>query len=201
MIVLGLLMPNFGLGFFIKSLVANLAVYPAICALLITSFFFLLSAAGFVGTVLIRIIQSIADVATALPNWNPSMFQADSSSWTPPLGGADGNLLPIIFLFTSLGVMLLIPKVVEIIKSAISGKPFAYGTAIGEGLGPLAAGYALGSGFAREQAGAFGRAAYQAAGGPNWTTIAKQMGAQFRPSGTPNIPAGPTRTSSGKPRT
>jgi hypothetical protein len=55
----------------------------------------------------------------------------------------EAKLLPILYLFVSLGIMLLIPKVAEIIKSAITGKQFAYGSAIGEGLAPFMAGYGL----------------------------------------------------------
>ncbi|MBU3957277.1 hypothetical protein KKI19_03340 [Patescibacteria group bacterium] len=58
--------------------------------------------------------------------------------------GPTGNLilLPIV----GLGILLMTPKVSDMIKAFFAGKPFEYGTAIGEAMGPITgvAGYGLG---------------------------------------------------------
>jgi hypothetical protein len=58
----------------------------------------------------------------------------NGGAWPPLLGntGAGALLLGVSFvLFT------LIPKANEIVQGFITGRPFAYGTAIGEAFGPV----------------------------------------------------------------
>ena len=61
---------------------------------------------------------------------------ASNTGW-PPLLGSSNAMLGLIFVGASVMVLTLIPKVAEIIKGAISGRPFAYGSAIGEAWGPV----------------------------------------------------------------
>ena len=52
-----------------------------------------------------------------------------------------------MMVFVSLSVIMLIPKVAEIIKSAVSGRPFGYGAAIGEAMAiPIIAGKGIAGG-------------------------------------------------------
>jgi len=61
-------------------------------------------------------------------------FNKAGPTWTPPVIGVGGEaLLPLL----SIGILMLANKVPDIIKSAFEGKPFPYGTAIGEALGPV----------------------------------------------------------------
>jgi hypothetical protein len=53
-----------------------------------------------------------------------------------PIGGD----LDIVWLFASFVVITLIPNIAGIIKSMIQGKPFGYGTAIGEAIVPIGMG-------------------------------------------------------------
>jgi hypothetical protein len=64
-----------------------------------------------------------------------------------PFGGSETSLpgfLPFelgtgfLGWILTFGVFFIIPKVGDIIKSMAEGKPFAYGTAIGEAFGPVA---------------------------------------------------------------
>jgi hypothetical protein len=67
----------------------------------------------------------------------------NTSRWPPLLGygGSSGGLwLGILFLGVSFMLFTLIPKATEIIQGFISGKPYAYGSAIGEAMGPITAG-------------------------------------------------------------
>ncbi len=57
------------------------------------------------------------------------------SLWTPPLLGAFGESTgQAIGAILGFGILLLTPKVNDIIKSMFEKKPFEYGTAIGQGL-------------------------------------------------------------------
>ncbi len=86
------------------------------------------------------------------------------NSW-PPLLGAGNKITALVFAGTSLSIMMILPKVVELIQGFMTGKPFAYGTAIGEAVGPVGAVWgATGGkvvGVAKEYAGA--EVQYQAA--------------------------------------
>ena len=83
----------------------------------------------------------------------PPLVNDPLVGWSPPLIGLAGNGTPLIFVIVSLVIIMLIPKVADIIKGIITGRPFAYGTAITEALGPGAAAgrmgglYAAGSAF------------------------------------------------------
>jgi hypothetical protein len=55
--------------------------------------------------------------------------------WDPPLT-IGSSFQSLLWLGASFATISLVPKVADMIKAAISGKPFAYGTAIGEAFGP-----------------------------------------------------------------
>ena len=54
--------------------------------------------------------------------------------WIPPMIGGIGTTVAGIIGF---GMLLLLPKVPQMVKEALQVKPFPYGVAIGEALGPL----------------------------------------------------------------
>lgn len=53
------------------------------------------------------------------------------------VGGADRFLGAIFVSIISIVILLLAPKAADIIQSFLSGKPFEYGTAIGQAFGPI----------------------------------------------------------------
>ncbi len=71
-------------------------------------------------------------------HWSHSSIQASSAAYWPPLlaiggGGAGTNVgVGLLFWAASFAIFAIIPKTAEIIQSFIQGKPFSYGTAIGE---------------------------------------------------------------------
>lgn len=86
-------------------------------------------------------------------------FGGGAGDWIPPLsfGGINssvdlgplrtaGTIIPLnnpntimalVWIVASFMALSMIPKTAELISSFLSGKPFAYGTAIGEALGPI----------------------------------------------------------------
>ena len=129
MILAGTFSSGLGFGAWLRQLVANVAVFPMVRLMLFLSHYF------FWG---MRLKNE-----TILAGWktvNPMEII--------PFGG-ESTLLPgylpfnvgtgILGWILSFGVFFLTPKIGDIIKSMIEGKPFAYGTAIGEATAPLAA--------------------------------------------------------------
>ena len=66
---------------------------------------------------------------------------ANSINVTNPAAGSTGVGGMLILSFMSLGLLLLTPKISDMIKAFLARKPFEYGTAIGEavgqGIGPV----------------------------------------------------------------
>lgn len=134
-IILGTLIPSFGFGAWVKSLAGNLAVFPVTGFLIMLAFKFLflaLSSSFPQGDT----FQNILSFFIGAPLAGASLGTS-SAAWPPLLGGE--RLIPLIFVGVSVIIFSLIPKAADLIKSMIEGKPFAYGTAIGEAMGPVSA--------------------------------------------------------------
>jgi len=58
---------------------------------------------------------------------------ANPLRWAPPLMGLAGNAMQLLIGF---GILLMSPKVADMVKEALQVKPFPYGTAIGEPFRP-----------------------------------------------------------------
>ncbi|HET7098627.1 MAG TPA: hypothetical protein VFI61_00095 [Patescibacteria group bacterium] len=148
-ILIGTVTPFGGAGAWLKGLAANLAVYPVVSFMYVLSFFFLaqgFSSAFPVSNIPTNLSTSVP-VIGGLSNFLTFPFGIkadilkDTSTWTPPMLGASWeSWLGFLWLGVSLVIMTLIPKTAEIIQSAISGKPFAFGAAIGEAVGPIGRG-------------------------------------------------------------
>ncbi len=131
-ILLGTITPGGGFGAWLRNMLANLAVYPLVATMFLLAFIFL------------------GGAFSALPDWQPLIdfitkampfnispaFLGDTNFWDPPLtfGSGAGGLL---WLGASFVIILLIPSAANMIKAVISGQPFAFGTAIGQAIGPL----------------------------------------------------------------
>jgi len=150
-IALGSILPGMGFGSWLRSLAANLAVFPITGALFYFALYFLISSLvfaldTFLGMDWVRI--NILGFFSLRLGLNINLLPGEA--WSPPLIGMAGQGVALIFVMTSLAILLIIPKIADIIKGIISGRPFAYGTAIGEafgapvGLAGNAASYALG---------------------------------------------------------
>jgi hypothetical protein len=134
-IAMGTVMPGLGFGSWLKAFVANLAVFPVTGLLLALSFVFLLTAGNILGGAIVEfnwwqllgvIIPGGAGLGTAI---------ASNTGW-PPLIGGSSAMLGFAFVGVSFMIFTLVPKAADVIKGLISGRPFAYGTAIGETFGP-----------------------------------------------------------------
>lgn len=137
-ILTGTVVQGAGFGSWLRSMAAELAVYPVMTIMFFLAFLFL---------------------GAGMPDWFPrTIFGVGSSTlsgtpWNPPLtlGTGGTNTSQILWVITSFVIISLIPKTADIIQALISGKPFAYGTAIGEALGPARAtagfGVAGGAGY------------------------------------------------------
>jgi hypothetical protein len=125
-IALGVLVPNFGFGQWVKNYLSNLSVFVVTGVLSLFAWIFEIMAWNqvFNGTTL-------------------TLSPTNSTNPWPPLLGS-GNSANLLFLGVSFVLFTLIPKSTEIVQGLISGKPFAYGSAIGEAMGPIK----LGSGIA-----------------------------------------------------
>lgn len=140
-IAAGIVVPSAGFGAWIKSLLANLAVYPVVAVLIVISFIFLAEAAGPLISAILNVSGELREVIFGNDAFFPFRFDAglvDKNAWNPPLTLGAGSLQPLLFLGISYAIIVMIPKVGEMIKSMIEGKPFGYGTAIGESVsGPV----------------------------------------------------------------
>jgi len=142
LILLGTISQGVGFGSWLRSMAANLAVYPLV---------------GLMFTLALLFVRA------GLPDWwpawltpldiNTGFFQGPP--WDPPLtfgtGGASSSHL--LWVLVSYGIIVLIPKVSDIVQGFISGKPFPLGTAIGESLGgPVKPVAGYGAGYFAEKA-------------------------------------------------
>lgn len=128
MILAGTFSSGIGFGAWLRQLVANVAVFPMVRIMLFLAHYFFwgmrvaeenTATLHFLNP--LKILPSGGEVVV-LPGYLPFNVK----SW----------LLGWIFSF---GVLFLIPKIGDIIKAMIEGKPFAYGTAIGEAAAPIGA--------------------------------------------------------------
>lgn len=129
-IVLGIVVPGMGFGAWLKQFIANLAVFPVVGLMFSLSFVFLWEA-------FIRNFSGdLASIAGRFVIGGLVTGAFGNQSWPPLLGTSGDQTLALLFLAVSFVIFTLIPKSADIIKSIITGRPFAYGSAIGETLGP-----------------------------------------------------------------
>lgn len=136
-IAIGIVYPGIGFGTWLKSLAANLAVFPLVGTMYIIAFWFLYIALQ-MGTAQLGDIGGIGSMVcqfTRGPNadcdWVPDFY----GGW-PPLMGTDRYMFSFVLLMASFVVLTMISKAADLIKSFISGRPMAFGTGLGEAVGP-----------------------------------------------------------------
>jgi hypothetical protein len=144
-IAIGVLIPSFGFSAWIKSFASNLAVFVMTSVLIFFAFIFMLyglktglDAIAGPGTPFVDFVFKLllgSNLATS------SVALRNPNNWPPLIGpsgffgGAQG-IMGLLYLGVSFVMFTLIPKANEIIQGFISGRPFAYGSAVGEALGP-----------------------------------------------------------------
>ena len=140
-ILLGAISPNAGFGQWLRSMAAQLAVYPIIGTMFVLASLFIRQSlpATFLG------IQT-----DYFSPFDIKFGSLTGQAWSPPLtlGAGSEDVSRLLWLFVSYGIIVLIPKTAEIIQGFISGKPFPFGTAIGESVQkPIQVGAGAGAGY------------------------------------------------------
>jgi len=172
-----------GFAGWLKNLASNLAVFAAIGPMLAIAFLFLANALPngweeVTGPPLPAGTTLLEFAGDNIP-FHPNAGVLGDSNWIPPFLPF-GYDLDMVWLIASFVVMTLIPNVANMIKSAIAGKPFGAGTAIGAVVGGAAglATYPL-----RTTWGAYSEAQNKYLGGlmmnaaqPHWERVARRFG-------------------------
>lgn len=73
--------------------------------------------------------------------WDLSPFSTatNNSLWTPEIIGGTASMAPLLWLAISFSFIVMIPQAINIMKMAIMGERWAYGTAFNEAAGPARA--------------------------------------------------------------
>lgn len=138
-ITLGTFMPSLSFGSWVKSYVSNLAVFLVTGILIIFSFMFLITG----GDLALSQVTSFSNAQNAFNSIFTAVFGSSTftpignstiAAW-PPLLGSGSAGVGLLFVLGSFVIFCLIPKANEIIQSFLSGKPFAYGSGVGEAFG------------------------------------------------------------------
>lgn len=129
MILFGIVLSNTGFSQWLRGLFAKLAIYPMVAMMFFFAFFFLRQA-----------LPVDWGIVNDVFPFDVTYQSSGANSWKPPFTfGVSNNAvtggIDILFVVMSFVIITMIPKTVEIIQGILSGKPFAYGSAIGEAVG------------------------------------------------------------------
>jgi hypothetical protein len=114
-------------GAWFKKLMSQLIVYPLFGLIFFFSFFFLVQGS----------ISPLSGEASKL-KFKPVHDAIGNNSWVPPfsyfglIGGSTASADNILWTVVSFMIFSQATKVVEIVQAAMTGKPFGFGSAIGE---------------------------------------------------------------------
>lgn len=139
-ILLGTVSPGGGFGGWLRSYMANLAVFPTVGILFVLSYIFLILALreNFTGFFPDSLGGFFTQIGLGLPATSGIAAAAQHQGWPPLLVFPFQNSAALLFAGVSVVIIFIIPRTIEMIKALVEGKPFAYGTAIGEAFGPIA---------------------------------------------------------------
>jgi hypothetical protein len=134
-ILAGTLVPSMGFGAWFKKLIADILVFPVTGLVCWFAWALLWSAYA----------QAAFDVSTYWKNHVFTIFGGAGGTpdaWIPGIIGASGlgassGITGILFLAMSFGMIVLIPKIPDMLKGMILGEKFSFGTAMGEAYGPI----------------------------------------------------------------
>ena len=136
-IMAGVIAPQIGFGLWLRKLVAEVLVYP------VTGLFFylamkLLGSSMMFSIMNIKNILGIKDLIDAILTPFGGSF-GSGIAWVPSIIGSADKIIPFFFMIASFGLIVAIPKVVDILKFAIMNAKFDFGTAMGEAAAPFTA--------------------------------------------------------------
>jgi hypothetical protein len=135
-IVAGVIVPNFGFGQWLKSYISNLSVFIVTGALYLFSIIFLtqgvyIGLKDIAGGLIVSLLSPIFGSAIG-GSLIASGLASNYTTFPPLLGSGSAQGVGLLFLGVSFVLFTMIPKATELIQSLLSGKPFAYGSALGE---------------------------------------------------------------------
>ncbi|MFC1625583.1 hypothetical protein ACFL1Q_00875 [Patescibacteria group bacterium] len=134
-IVLGALVPQIGFGTWLKKMAAELSVFPLTGLFLFLAWKLMWTSYGF--NLKILASKSIfADIINEVMGLFGANTQLVDVIWVPSIIGFGESLSGFILLLMSFGIIIALPKVVNIVKAAIMGERFTYGDAINEAMAP-----------------------------------------------------------------
>ena len=123
-IMAGAIIPSMGFGAWFKKLMADILVFPLTGLLIWFAWATLWSSFGLA----IGDVGRYWSISMADDSWIPGIVGAGT------LAGTTTGLSGIIFLAISFGIIIMIPKIPNIIKQFMTGEKFA-GTGLGEAMG------------------------------------------------------------------
>lgn len=123
-ILVGVLPGSNAITGWFRNLIANLAVFPATLAMILLSYYLISYA-------LENLFEPVFEFLAGKIGFTEFMGRLPESIGLEALGQMT------ILCFLSLGFLLMAPKISDMIKSFMAGKPFEYGTALGEAAGPV----------------------------------------------------------------
>lgn len=137
-LTLGALVPSVGFGAWVKSYLSNLSVFVVTGVLYWFSVIFLLQGVYIglsnIGLDILGLVSGNFFGQTSGAVGIANTIADYKASWPPLLGSGNEQGVGLLFLGVSFVLFTLIPKATEIVQGFISGKPFAYGSAIGESI-------------------------------------------------------------------
>lgn len=147
-ILAGTISPSMGFGAWFKRLMADVLVFPMVGLLFWFAWYFLGQSFAVAGndftTSWSTVFQFLGATPAPVP-WVPGIV-ANTAFNVPGVSG-------LLFLAMSFGIIVLIPKVPDLMKSIFMGEKFSYGTAMGEAWG--AVGSAYGASGLKDRVGMF----------------------------------------------
>jgi hypothetical protein len=135
LILLGVFPAAGGFGSWLRNLTSHVVVFPAIIMMVFLAHFVFwssLDSNSTIGTILVTAISSDSSL-------NPFDINVTTNNSTIELPGFNIGDPTLFGAIVALGILAMVPSVGNIIQGFISGRPFAYGTAIGQAIGPMGA--------------------------------------------------------------
>jgi hypothetical protein len=135
-IALGVLVPQMGFGAWLRSLMANVLVFPAVGLFFFLAQSFILRSFVVSASVLGEnnfVVETVKSFAKIFGSQDPAL--TGLGIWSPPFLGP--GAVSYVYILIGLTFIMIIPKVGKMIESFFGGKPFDFETAIGEATGPL----------------------------------------------------------------
>lgn len=137
-IALGVLIPQMGFGAWLKSLISNVLIFPAVGLFFLLAFMFLIRSFPLSWKVITNnnFLMQMGDGFAKWFGTDVAAMQDVSGSgiaWSPPFLG--GGAIALAYIFISLTLITIMPKIGKMIESFFNGRPFDMESALGETVG------------------------------------------------------------------